>query len=103
MKIEFNNNNFKIEAGPGFRAQALDSANTIIKEYGKTRRILIITVSVLFTIASLITIFAPSGREILSYILGGALVVLALGAIGVSKFSLKLPYMNIDAKDDNPK
>ena len=51
-----------------------------------------------FVIAAIVIVFAPAGKEKLSYILGAALIVMALGAIGASQFRFKLPGIEVDTK-----
>jgi|GEM_PF-4368022 len=45
---------------------------------------------------SLVVVFAPADKQNLSYALGAALVVMALGTIGVSQFAIKLPGVSVE-------
>lgn len=57
----------------------------------QTKRLLIAVVAGLFVVAVVAILFAPQGKEIVGWILGSVLIVLALGAIGASRFLLKVP------------
>lgn len=69
-----------------------------IREKEKTKRLLIIVVFLLFIFSGLSFLFAPEGRELTANIIGAALLVLALGAIGVLKFALRLPGVEVKAE-----
>jgi hypothetical protein len=88
-----------IETGPGSRQQALDYAIARFREREKTKRLLMAVVAALMIAAGFQTIFAPEGREISAYIISPVMLVLALGAIGVSRFVLKSPGAEIQADD----
>ena len=65
-----------------------------IRETEKTRRFTIGTSASLIALAALITLFAPEGREPLSYALAAILMVFAAGAVGFQ--SLRMRYKAID-------
>ena len=88
-----------IEAGPGSRQQSLDYGIARFREREKTRRILIIVVAALVIAAGMEMVFAPEGRQIPAYIISPILLVLALGAIGVSRFVLKTPGAELKTED----
>src|SRR5438445_12368240 len=71
-------------------------------EREKTKRPLIGAVCVLTIFAALSMLFAPQGREQVGYIIGAVLLVIALGAIGASKFILKLPGVQLDTRNQAP-
>jgi len=88
-----------IGAGPGSRQQALNLAGIYLAERERTKRLLVGAACLFLIIAALLVVFAPEQREILAKICGAVLVVIALGAIGVSKFKLKLPGIEIDTRN----
>ena len=54
-----------------------------------------------FVIGALVLVFAPEGRETVSTIIGLAMLVMALGAIGVAVFRVKLPGVEVETNMDN--
>jgi hypothetical protein len=72
-----------------------------IAQREKTKRLLIVMVSILFSLGTIVAVFAPQGKEVVGGALGGALIVLALGAIGASRFLLKLPGAYVDTHVGN--
>lgn len=76
--------------------EAVDALSNLIREREKTKRLLIAVALVLFVVAALVVVFAPEGREGLAYILGGALLVIALGAIGASQFKFRVPGVVVE-------
>lgn len=69
-----------------------------IREKEKTKRLLIIVVFLLFVFSAFVFLFAPEGKEMRANIIGVALLVLAMGAIGAHKFMLKLPGVEVKAE-----
>jgi hypothetical protein len=57
----------------------------ILKEEQRTKRISLVIGGILFLAAAAVITFAPESREILSYWVGGALVILAAGAAGYKR------------------
>src|SRR4051812_37200930 len=53
-----------------------------IREQEKTKRIGLILAAFMFIVAGAMVLFAPSGRETLSYWIGATLVIFAAGAVG---------------------
>lgn len=88
----------------GFRGQATgDAVETlaiVVAEREKTKRLLIGAACLLFTIASLVVVFAPPAKQGLAYALGAVLVVIALGAIGAAQFKFKMPGVSIETHAD---
>lgn len=80
-------------AGP----EAVARLAQIATEREKTRRILIVSAVGLFCVAALVVVFAPPGKEGLAYVLGAALLVIALGAIGASQFKFSVPGVTLEA------
>jgi hypothetical protein len=70
-----------------------------IREREKTKRTLIGAVVTLVAIGAAAVLLAPAGREHVGYVIGGVSIVLALGAIGVSTFIMKLPGVRVDTTD----
>lgn len=71
-------------------------------EREKTKRLLIVVAALLFIVASLVVVFAPADREKPAYVLGAALIVMSLGAIGVARFRIKLPLISVDTTGSAP-
>lgn len=85
-----------IGTGPGSRQQALHLAGVYLAERERTKRLLVGAACFFVIVAAFLVVFAPEDRETLANVCGVALVVVALGAIGVSKFKLKLPGIQLD-------
>lgn len=62
----------------------ISEQRTIQRE--KTKRFLIAEVCSLFVAAGAAVLFSPPDKEIMRYAFGATLIVLAMGAIGSSKF-----------------
>ncbi len=67
-----------------------------IREKEKTRRFTIGLSAGLIAIAALMPLFAPQGRETLSYSLAAVLIVFAAGAVGLQ--TLRMKYKEVDIK-----
>jgi hypothetical protein len=87
MVAEVRDRDFRID----LKGAAIVGLPDILREREKTKRLLIGAIVVLFLAASSFVLFAPPGREEIAIVLGAALLVLALGAIGASGFLLRLP------------
>ena len=81
---------------------AVETLAQVLAEREKTKRLLIGAACLLFIIAALVAVFAPSGKEGLSYALSAVLVVIALGAIGAAQFKVRLPGINVEANNGRP-
>jgi hypothetical protein len=80
--------------------EALARLTTVrLIEQEKTKRLLIASVTLLFVVAAAAMLFAPDGREALGGIIGAALLVMALGAIGASRFLLRVGGVEIDTME----
>jgi hypothetical protein len=77
--------------------RAVEALHSLSVEREKTKRLLIGAACLFFLIAAVVAVFAPPGKETLAYGLGAALVVMALGAIGMARFSARLPGVQIEA------
>lgn len=97
MKIQ--DDGLIIEAGPGSRQQALDYGIARFREREKTKRVMCILVAALVVVSGALILFAPAGREILSYFLSPIILVLALGAIGATRFTLRTNGTTIKVED----
>jgi hypothetical protein len=73
--------------------KAVDNAKEIINlrivEKEKTHRLLIIITAIIIMFASSIMVFAPEGKQETTTIIGVVLIVLSMGSIGASQFSIK--------------
>ena len=97
MRIE--DDGLVIEAGPGSRQQALDYGIARFQEREKTKRHLSALVALLVVAAGALVIFAPTGRETLAYVLSPVILVLALGSIGATRFTLKTQGTTVKVED----
>ncbi len=75
-----------------------DYAAVRMTELEKTKRLLIVVVAILVVCSSAIFVFAPENKNTIATIMGTVLLVMALGAVGVSKFFLKTPFGTIDTR-----
>ena len=73
---------------------------TYIKEQELTKRIGIILSAVLILSAAALILFAPEGRETLSYWIGAALVIFAAGAMGYQRIWGKSKNISFGADQD---
>jgi len=84
----------------GFNGKATGSAvdlfAKVLLQREQTKRLLIGAACLFFIVASLVVVFAPAAKQGLAYVLGAALVVMALGAIGAAQFKLKLPGVSVE-------
>jgi len=72
---------------------------TYILEQEKTKRISLFSSVLLFIVAVCAVLFAPPGREELSYWIGATLLVFSAGAAGYKRLWAKAPLINIKASD----
>ena len=79
-----------------------DYAKARMAELEKTKRLLIVVVAILMVCSSAIFVFAPENKNTVATIMGSVLLVMALGAVGVSKFLLKTPFGTIDTSGKAP-
>lgn len=79
--------------------EAVAELGQLLKEKEKTKRMLIGAACLLFMVASLVIVFAPAGRETMSSVLGVALIIMALGAIGAATFKIKAPGIEVQTND----
>jgi hypothetical protein len=92
MQVE--DNNFR---GSASGEMAVTSLLELSKEKEKTKRYLLLAACFMFLVGCSFIVFAPEGKEIVSYVVSGALTIVSLGAIGVSSFKLKTPITEITA------
>jgi hypothetical protein len=76
--------------------------STYIIEQEKTKRLSLILSVILLLSALLILVFAPEGREQISYWIGGALLLFSAGAAGYKRIWAKAPLLEVDASDSDP-
>lgn len=90
---------FSAEAnGMGGVSNLREIAVERLRQKEKTKRILIIGEFCLVAFAVSIMVFAPNEKEKVAYIVGAILLVLALGAIGASRFVFKFFGISVDTK-----
>ena len=68
-----------------------------IKEQEKTKRISLLLAVVFILIAVVLLIFAPEGKETLSYIVCVVLFIFAAGAVGYGRIKGKIPFTEFEA------
>ncbi|BFM10979.1 hypothetical protein R50072_11320 [Simiduia litorea] len=78
---------------------AVSSLLELAKEKEKTKRFLLLAACFMFLVGCAFVIFAPDGKETVSYLVSGALTIISLGAIGVSSFKLKTPVVEVAASE----
>lgn len=78
-----------IESLNNFVAVRTGLHSQYITQLEKTKRISIITCAALIGLSILLPVFAPDGRETVSYLGAAALVVLAAGVAGFSTLSIR--------------
>lgn len=72
-----------------------------IREQERTKRIGLVLAAVLILAASALVLFAPTGRETLSYWIGAALVIFAAGAMGYKRVWGKSKNITFGADQDD--
>ena len=80
---------------------AVETLGQVLAEREKTKRLLISAACLFFVIAALVIVFSPPEKQNLAYLLGAALMIMALGAIGASRFKLKLPGVNVETNSNS--
>lgn len=80
-------------------AKLSDFATERLRQKEKTKRLLITGEFLLVAFAASIMLFAPKEKEKVAYIIGAILLVLALGAIGASKFVFKFFGLIVDTRN----
>jgi len=71
-----------------------------IREQEKTKRISLILAVVLIVVAAVLLLFAPTGKETVSYWICGALIVFASGAVGYKRVWWKSKVFSFGADQD---
>lgn len=71
-----------------------------VREQERTKRISLILAAILILAAASLILFAPEGRETMSYWLGAALVIFAAGAAGYKRVWGKTENMSFGADQD---
>jgi hypothetical protein len=66
-------------------------------EMERTKRLLIIVAATCLIVGAALVVFAPSGKEGVSYVVAALLGILPLGAIGVQEFRIRTIGVNIEA------
>src|SRR5215472_4608090 len=89
-------------AGSASGAEAVSQFPQYLAERERTKRLLIGAACLCFIAASIVTVFAPSEKQGVAYVMGAALLVFALGAIGATQFKVKVPGVSIETESDRP-
>ncbi|MFZ3327891.1 MAG: hypothetical protein WA231_19275 [Methylocella sp.] len=69
-----------------------------IKETNRTKRFGLGVSAFMLVISGCIFVFAPAGREVASYFIGGFLILTAAGVAGLTAMKLKFPGFRLDAR-----
>jgi hypothetical protein len=77
------------QATAAFIAKRTELHETFIRETEKTRRLCLMLAAFLLALACCIPVFAPAGRETLSWGISLALFVFAAGAMGYTAISIR--------------
>ena len=88
-----------------FAADELIKARTklhveALKEGEKTKRLSLVLAAVLIVVALLAVLFAPAGREVVSYWIGATLLVFAAGAVGYKRVWGKSKLLSVGGDQD---
>ena len=70
-----------------------------IKEEANSKRLALILSAFLFVTALFVVMFAPAGREKLSYWVGATLLLFSAGAAGYKRLWVKAPLITFEAND----
>ena len=73
---------------------------TFIRENARNKRIGMILAFTLIILAALVVVFAPEGRQTLSYWVGAALIIFAAGAAGFGRVWAKTGSISFGADQD---
>jgi hypothetical protein len=68
-----------------------------IVEQEKTKRLGLVLSVILLIAAMLIVLFSPEDKEVVSYWIGGALLLFSAGAAGYKRIWAKTPLFEVDA------
>jgi hypothetical protein len=79
------------------RALAEIAVQSIVQRE-KSKRFLMGAVCALVIAGIVAVLYAPPGKDVLGYWFGATVIVLALGAIGASRFLLKIPGVSINTQ-----
>jgi hypothetical protein len=77
------------QATAAFISKRTKLHETFIRETERTRRLRTVVATVLFALACILLVFAPSGHEWLSWGISLALFVFAAGAVGYTTVEMK--------------
>jgi uncharacterized membrane protein YjjP (DUF1212 family) len=83
--------------GKAFGSDAVNELSKITLEREKYKRKLLYAFVLLWIIAILVPVFAPSDKTTVSFIASGALIILSFGIIGAKNFIFKAFGLNIQA------
>jgi hypothetical protein len=81
----------------------LEAQVAMHKEMQSTKRLLIIVAAACLLGGAALVVFAPTGKEQVSYIVATLLAILPLGAIGVQEFRIRTVGITLDAGTATPK
>jgi protein-S-isoprenylcysteine O-methyltransferase Ste14 len=77
--------------------KAIEKFADLAKEREKTRRITLIVAAAFLIFGCSALLYCPNDKKMEGIIVGAVMIVLSLGAVGVSAFRVKLPYVEINS------
>lgn len=87
----------RLEAKVAMHTELQQTQLATYKQMEQTKRLLIIVAGVCLLAGGALLVFAPQGKEGVSYIVASTLTILSLGAIGIQEFRLKTLGVNVGA------
>ena len=94
---------FDTAASETVRSEMVEAMVVMAAADEKTKRIRFTLAVILVLAAAAITVFAPSGRETMSYWIGAALVITAAGCVGFKRLSAVAPKFSFKVDSDRGK
>lgn len=86
------------DTGSASGEKAVEMLGEIAIQREKTRRISLLISLILGILISLILVFAPEGKETVSYIVSGIMGIISLGCLGYSSIGFKMKFFEFWTK-----
>lgn len=86
------------DTGSASGEKAVEMLGEIAIQREKTRRISLLISLILGILISLILVFAPEGKETISYIVSGIMGIISLGCLGYSSIGFKMKFFEFWTK-----
>lgn len=78
-------------------SSAVTALSHLTHEREKTRRLLIGAACIFLVVAAVVVLWVPAEKQKLAYLIGAALFIMAMGAIGAARFSIRIPGVHIQS------